>query len=96
MLSGTVFVARRSKHPRKGKVRVIFDWVTKAKGLSLNDVLLQGSDLDNSLVGFLLCFRLEFVALVSDISSKFHQIRVDHKDCDALCFLWWHGGDLNL
>ena len=81
------------KHPRKGKVLIVFDCA--AKGLSLNDVVLQGPDLANSLVGVLLRFRMEPVALVNDIASMFHQIRVDQKDCDALRFLWWPSGDLN-
>ena len=83
------------KHPRKGKVRVVFDCSAKTKGLSLNDVLLQGPDLANSLVGVLLRFRMEPVASVSDIASMFHQIRVDQKEYDALRFLWWPNGDLN-
>jgi len=75
------------KHPREGKVQVVFDCAAKAKGLTLNDVLLQGPDLVNSLVGVLLRFRMEPVAFVSDIASIFHQISVDQKDCDAFFFL---------
>ena len=63
------------KHPRKGKVHVVFDCAAKTKGLLLNDVLLQGPGLANSLVGVLPRFQMEPVALVSDVASIFHQIR---------------------
>ena len=32
---------------------------------------------------------------VAEIQSMFHQFRVEPKDCDALRFLWWPGGDLS-
>ena len=44
-------------HPKKpGKVRVVFDCSSKFQGLSLNDCLMQGPDLTNSLVGVLTRF----------------------------------------
>ena len=54
-------------HPAKpGKIRVVFDCSAKFRGSSLNDHLLQGPDLTNSLVGVLIRFRQERVALMSD------------------------------
>lgn len=83
-------------HPRKpGKVRVVFDCAAKSLGVSLNDMLLQGPDLNNNLIGVLMRFREEPVAVVADIESMFHQVRVDPEDCDALRFLWWPSGDLS-
>lgn len=84
-------------HPAKpGKVRVVFDCSAKYRGRSLNDQLLQGPDLTNSLVGVLTRFRQEPIAIMSDIEAMFHQVRVRPEDSDALRFLWWPNGDLTL
>lgn len=74
------------------------DWPDCAatyQGVSLNDRLLQGPDLTNTLVGVLLRFRQEPVALMADIESMFYQVRIPDEDADLLCFLWWPGGNLN-
>ena len=82
-------------HPLKpGKVRVVFDCAAKYCGTSLNQQLLQGPDLTNPLVGVLIRFRQEPVAMAADIEAMFHQVYVDPQDCDALRFLWWPDGDL--
>ena len=83
-------------HPLKPeKVRVVFDCAAQFAHTSLNRQLLQGPDLTNNIVGVLTRFRQEFVGLVADIQSMFHQVRVEPRDCDALRFLWWPGGDLS-
>ncbi|XP_053392148.1 uncharacterized protein LOC128554860 [Mercenaria mercenaria] len=79
---------------KPGKVRVVFDCAAKYHGISLNSQLLQGPDLMNSLVGVLIRFWKEKVALAADIEAMFHQVRVTEEDCDALRFLWWPGGDI--
>ena len=77
-------------NPNKpGKVRIVFDAAAEHKGTSLNKNLLQGPDCTNSLVGVLLRFREESIALVADIESMFHQIKVRKEDQDSLRFLWW-------
>jgi len=82
-------------HPQKpDKVRVVFDCSAKYRGTSLNDQLLQGPDLTNTLVGVLTRFRQEPVAFMSDIETMFYQVRVQPSDCNYLRFLWWLGGDL--
>ncbi|XP_068729037.1 uncharacterized protein [Montipora capricornis] len=83
-------------HPHKpDKLRVVFDCAARFKGTSLNDQLLHGPDLTNSLFGVLQRFRQEPVALVSDIEAMFHQVKVDPLDSDALRFLWWPNDDLS-
>ena len=83
-------------HPKKPeKIRVVFDCSAKFAGTSLNDQLLQGPDLTNSLVGVLTRFRQEPVAFMADIEAMFYQVRVPADQRDFLRFLWWPGGDLN-
>lgn len=82
--------------PKKpGKVRVVFDCAAKYQGTSLNDNLLQGPDLTNSIIGVLMRFRQSPIALVADIEAMFHQVRVCEKDRDVLRFLWWPQGKLH-
>ena len=83
-------------HPLKpDKVRVVFDCAARYQNTSLNDNLLQGPDLTNSLVAVLIRFRQEQIAIASDIKAMFHQVRVNPKDRDSLRFLWWPKGDLS-
>ena len=77
------------------KTRVVFDCAAKYRGTSLNDQLLTGPDLTNSILGVLTRFREDRVALSADIKCMFHQIRVPPADRDAFRFLWWPTGDLN-
>ncbi|KAK0132197.1 hypothetical protein N1851_032987 [Merluccius polli] len=81
-------------HPRKpGQIRVVFDSSASYLGLSLNDVLLTGPDLNNSLLGVLMRFRCEQVAITSDIEQMFHSfvVREDHRN--FLRFLWFRNND---
>lgn len=72
---------------KPGKLRMVFDCAAKYDGISLNSKLLEGPDLNNSLVGVVTRFRQEQVALAADVEAMFHQVRVLEKDCDALLFL---------
>jgi hypothetical protein len=80
---------------KPGKVRVVFDCAAKYKSVSLNNQLLQGLDLMNSLVGVIIRFRQDHIALAADIEAMFHQVRVKDGDCEALCYLWWPNGELS-
>ena len=71
------------------KLRIVFDCAASVGGISLNKEVLQGPDFTNNLVGVLLRFREEPVAVMRGIEGKFHQVRVSPKDRDALRFLWW-------
>ncbi|KAK0135655.1 hypothetical protein N1851_028490 [Merluccius polli] len=80
-------------HPQKGKLRVVFDCAASYKGTSLNSQLLQGPDLTNNLIGVLVRFRQEPIAIVADIQSMFHQVQVSDKHINFLRFLWWPNGN---
>ena len=81
-------------HPKNKKIRVVFDCTATYQGVSLNNQLLQGPDLTNTLIGVLTMFREEPVAMMADIEAMFYQVRVPAKDSDFLRFLWWPEGDL--
>ena len=82
-------------HKKPDKIRVVFDCSAHSQGTSLNDELFQGPDLTNNLVGVLIRFRQEPVAVMSDVQSMFHQVRVPEVDRDLLRFLWWPRGDFS-
>lgn len=79
---------------KPGKIRVVFDCSAKFEGISLNDHLLTGPELTNTLVGVLCRFRKGPVAVMCDIERMFHQFRVRAEDQDYLRFLWWDDGDI--
>ena len=55
-------------HPQKpDKVRVVFDCASKFQNISLNQQILQGPDLTNTLTGILKRFRVESTAIMADI-----------------------------
>ena len=76
-------------NPKKpGKVRVVFDAAARSGGTSLNEELLTGPDLANSLIGVLLRFRQRRFPISADIKAMYHQVRVAEEDQPALRFLW--------
>ena len=77
------------------KLRVVFDCACKHDGKSLNDYVLQGPDLTNSLVGVLLRLRMDPIVIISDIQAMFNQCKVAADDRDTLRYLWWPNGDLS-
>lgn len=82
-------------HPQKpGQIRVVFDSSAKHLGISLNDVLLTGPDLNNTLLGVLMRFRKEKVAILADIQQMFYcfQVQQDHRN--YLRFLWYKDNDM--
>jgi hypothetical protein len=75
-------------NPNKSKLRVVFDCAAKAEdGKSLNDHVWSGPDLTNRLVGVLLRFREELIAIAADITAMFHQVHVAPRHRDLLRFL---------
>ncbi|KAK7891906.1 hypothetical protein WMY93_023869 [Mugilogobius chulae] len=67
----------------------------KSSGMSLNNTLLKGPDLNNSLIGVLVRFRKEQVAVLADIQQMFHcfLVRRDHRN--YLRFLWHRDNDMS-
>ncbi len=59
----------------------------------MNDTLYTGPDLTNSLLGILLRFRREPVAVMGDIQQMFYCFKVDEKHRDFLRFLWYENND---
>ena len=57
-------------HKQKGSIRVVFNCsLKKNKGISLNDLLYQGPDLTNSLLGVLLLFGEGKIAFMGGYSE---------------------------
>jgi hypothetical protein len=75
------------------KFRIVFDCAAEYNGTSLNKRVSQGPDLLNRLVGVLIRFRENPVAVMGDIQEMFHQVKVTPKHRDVLRFLWWKDGD---
>ena len=83
-------------HPQKpDKVRVVFDCAAKFQNVSLNQQILQGPDLTNSLIGVLTRFREQPIAIMADIEKMFYQVRVPIEDSRYLRFLWWPSGEMD-
>ena len=76
------------RHKQKGKLRVVFDASAKFEGIAINDLLLSGPDQMNSLLGILLRFRKEPVAISCDIQQMFYNFKVTAEHKDYFRFLW--------
>ncbi|XP_043227504.1 uncharacterized protein LOC122384292 [Amphibalanus amphitrite] len=82
-------------HAKKGKIRVVYDCSAEYQGFSLNNSLLQGPDFINNLLGVIIRFRKDEVAISCDIQEMFNQVLVTEQHRDLLRFLWWENGDLS-
>ncbi|XP_063446815.1 uncharacterized protein LOC134726347 [Mytilus trossulus] len=83
-------------HPKKpGKIRCVFDSSAKFGDVSLNKVLLQGPDLNNSLLSVLMRFRKNRVAASADVQQMFYSFSVDEKHRDFLRFIWHEDNNLD-
>lgn len=81
-------------HPKKPtQIRVVFDSSAKCDNVSLNDVLMTGPDLINSLLGVLLRFRKDLVAITADIQQMFYCFVVSEKHRNFLRFFWYEDND---
>ncbi|XP_031755219.1 uncharacterized protein LOC116409808 [Xenopus tropicalis] len=81
-------------HPKKPQqIRVVFDSSAQCCGVSLNDILLKGPDLNNNLLGVLLRFRKDTIAFMADIQQMFHCFLVRPEDRNYLRFFWHKDND---
>ncbi|XP_022806800.1 uncharacterized protein LOC111343871 [Stylophora pistillata] len=70
------------------KTRIVFDASAKSDGISLNDVIHQGPNLQRELFSVLLRFRKNPVALVCDIAEMHLRISLGPEDRPFHRFFW--------
>ncbi|XP_059096787.1 uncharacterized protein LOC131891276 [Tigriopus californicus] len=80
-------------HPKKGKVRLVWDSSAVFHGVSLNSELLQGPDQNNKLKGVLLRFREGEIGYMADVKSMFHSFHLNEEHRDYLRFYWYNDND---
>ena len=75
-------------HPSKpGKIPFLVDCIAEFNCMSINKELLSSSGLNNQLVGVLMRFRQEQVAVIGDIESMFYQVWVSEEQRSLVRFL---------
>jgi hypothetical protein len=71
------------------KFRVVFDASAKtSSGVSLNDIMMVGPVIQDSLVDIIMRFRCHPIAYTADIAKMYRQIRVPPKDAELQRILW--------
>nr|XP_029728573.1 uncharacterized protein LOC109397738 [Aedes albopictus] len=71
------------------KCRVVFDGSSKtSNGKSLNDILMLGPILQDSLINILLRFRFPAVVITGDIQQMYRMIQLSEDDRDYQRILW--------
>ncbi|XP_055632587.1 uncharacterized protein LOC129773061 [Toxorhynchites rutilus septentrionalis] len=71
------------------KLRVVFDAsCSTSTGVSLNDILMVGPVVQNSLLTIIMRFRLHRYAVVADIAKMYRMVNVNPKDHNLQRILW--------
>lgn len=71
------------------KLRVVFDASSKtSSGISLNNTLMIGANLQDNIIDIIMCFRLPAIAITADLQKMYRQILVNSKDRDYQRILW--------
>ena len=82
-------LAVRNPKSQSTPVRIVFNSSQLCKGVSLNAALAKGPDgYLNSLLGLLLRWREDRVAVVGDIKKMFHSVHLDLLEQHCHRFLW--------
>ena len=68
--------------------RIVFNSSANIKGHVLNDYYCKGPDMLNTLIGILIRFRENYIAIVGDVSKMFHSIKIPLQDQMTHLFLW--------
>lgn len=80
----------------KKKLRLVFDSAARSNNLSLNDFLLPGPNLLNSVLRIMFLFRENEIGVIGDIKDMFLRIGIHTNDQHALRFLWRENrGEIN-
>ena len=80
-------------HPKKNKVRIVFDSSAKYHGTSLNEKLLPGPDVMNILNDVLLGFRNGSIGFSADIEAMFHNFYLKDDERNYIRFFWFADND---
>ncbi|XP_053692618.1 uncharacterized protein LOC128741066 [Sabethes cyaneus] len=75
-------------HPKKQKLRLVWDARAEVKGVSLNSKLLKGPDMLTALPAVICRFRERRVGFGADIKEMYHQLRIREQDKQAQRFLF--------
>ena len=90
MMNDGIYPSLEYITPKKpDQIRLVFDSSAIYEGVSFNSVLLPGPDLVNSLVGVLMRFRRDQVAIMADIEQMFYSFSVQESHRNFLRFLWY-------
>ena len=85
------YIRKVPKHEQfcgQTRTRIVFDASVKYEGVSLNDVIYQGHNLQRDLFDILLRFRRFPVAMVCDIAEMYLRIGLSDDDKPYHRFLW--------
>lgn len=77
------------------QIRVVFDSNARYHSISLNSVLLTGTDMNNSLLGVLLRCRKEPIAVTANIKQMFYCFLVWENHRKYPRFLWHRDNDMS-
>lgn len=77
------------EHSTTTKIRAVFDASSKtSKGVSLNDTFLVGHIVHSPQIDVLLRFRLNRIALTTDVSKMYRAVELAESDKDLPHFVW--------